>query len=90
MERQLGTGPRADLSQRFRALTERERDIVRRLARGLSNQALADELGLSEATVKTHITRLLSKLEVDSRVQVVVLAYESGFVLPGHTGGNRL
>ena len=42
--------------------------------------------GLSEATIKTHVTRLLSKLDVRSRVQAVVLAYESGFVRPGHTG----
>jgi DNA-binding NarL/FixJ family response regulator len=85
VERQLGQATRAHLKQRFCALTERERDIVRRLARGLSNQALADEVGLSEATVKTHVTRLLSKLDVRSRVQAVVLAYESGFVRPGHT-----
>jgi DNA-binding NarL/FixJ family response regulator len=90
VERQLGTGPRADLKARFCALTERERDIVRRLARGLSNRALAKEIGLSEATVKTHVTRLLSKLEVGSRVQAVVLAYESGFVRPGHTDGSEL
>ena len=48
-------------------------------------QALAGELGLSEATVKTHVGRLLGKLDVRSRVQAVVLAYESGFVRPGHT-----
>ena len=43
-------------------------------------------LGLSEATVKTHVNRVLTKLGVSSRVQAVVLAYESGFVRPGHTG----
>ena len=63
-----------------------ERDVVRRLARGHSNAALALETGLTEATVKTHVTRLITKLGVTSRVQVVVLAYESGFVRPGHTG----
>ena len=87
VESQLGeSGARLALRPRFDSLTERERDIVRRLARGLSNAALAHEIALSEATVKTHVTRLLSKLGVRSRVQAVVLAYESGFVRPGHTG----
>jgi DNA-binding NarL/FixJ family response regulator len=87
VESQLGeSGTRLALRPRFATLTERERDITRRLARGLSNAALAQELGLSEATVKTHVTRLLAKLNVRSRVQAVVLAYESGFVRPGHTG----
>ncbi|HEY6891812.1 MAG TPA: response regulator transcription factor [Solirubrobacter sp.] len=85
VESQL-TGVRPALRHRFNTLTERERDICRRLARGLSNASLATELGLSEATVKTHVTRLLSKLDVRSRVQAVVLAYESGFIRPGHTG----
>jgi DNA-binding NarL/FixJ family response regulator len=71
-------------------LTERERDIVRGLAHGRPNAALAEELALSQATVKTHVTRLLSKLGVSSRVQAVVLAYESGFVRPGHTGALEL
>lgn len=85
VESQLG-GARSTLLRRFESLTEREREIVRELACGHSNAALADELGLSEATVKTHVTRLLTKLNVSSRVQAVVLAYESGFVRPGHTG----
>lgn len=85
VESQLGE-TRRPLLHRFEPLTAREQDIVRRLARGLSNAALADEVGLSEATVKTHVTRLLTKLGVKSRVQAVVLAYESGFVRPGHTG----
>jgi DNA-binding NarL/FixJ family response regulator len=89
VESQLG-GTRVALRPRFHTLTEREKDIVRRLAHGLSNAALAHELGLSEATVKTHMTRLLTKLGVKSRVQAVVLAYESGFVRPGHTGDAEL
>jgi DNA-binding NarL/FixJ family response regulator len=89
VESQL-TGTRPALRHRFDTLTERERDICRRLARGLSNASLATELGLSEATVKTHVTRLLSKLDVRSRVQAVVLAYESGFIRPGHTGDMEL
>jgi DNA-binding NarL/FixJ family response regulator len=91
VECQLGASrTRLALRPRFNTLTERERDIVRRLAHGLSNAALAQELGLSEATIKTHVTRLLSKLDVRSRVQAVVLAYESGFVRPGHTGEAEL
>jgi DNA-binding NarL/FixJ family response regulator len=87
VESQFGDGGvRTALRMRFDTLTERERDIVHRLARGLSNAALAEETALSEATVKTHVTRLLSKLGVRSRVQAVVLAYESGFVRPGHAG----
>jgi DNA-binding NarL/FixJ family response regulator len=71
------------LLERFEELTPRERDIVRHLARGLSNQAIAAAMHLSEATIKTHITRVLTKLGLRSRVQAVVLAYESGFVRPG-------
>ena len=91
VESQLGSpGARLALRPRFDPLTEREKDITRRLARGLSNAALAQELGLSEATIKTHVTRLLTKLQVRSRVQAVVLAYESGFIRPGHTGDMEL
>jgi DNA-binding NarL/FixJ family response regulator len=81
---------RTGLKARFDHLTQREREIVRNLARGLSNAQVADRLELSEGTVKTHVTRLLTKLGVGSRVQAVVLAYESGFVRPGHTEGIEL
>jgi len=68
---------------RFAELTERELEILRALTRGLSNAEIAGSFYLSEATVKTHVTRVLSKLGVRDRVQAVVLAYESGLIEPG-------
>jgi DNA-binding NarL/FixJ family response regulator len=68
---------------RFAQLTERELEVAKAVARGLSNAEIGKELFLSEATVKTHVTRVLTKLGVRDRVQVVVAAYESGLVKPG-------
>nr|WP_202513041.1 response regulator transcription factor [Streptomyces sp. SID3343] len=68
---------------RVETLTEREREVMGLVAAGLSNDEIAVRLGLSPATAKTHVSRILTKTGVRDRAQLVVLAYESGMVTPG-------
>lgn len=74
-----GAAPTGALAE----LTDREAEVVRLVARGLPNAEIAERMVVVEATVKTHVARILSKLGVRDRTQVVMMAYESGFVQPG-------
>ncbi|MCX4679697.1 response regulator transcription factor [Streptomyces sp. NBC_01433] len=78
--------PRPRLAQELSGVTPREREVLRLVARGLPNRVIAEHLGLSIATVKTHVRRLLAKLHAHDRAQLVVIAYETGLV--SATGGN--
>ena len=82
VERYVRLPPDAAARETFGELTERELEVLKLVAGGLSNAEIAERLFLSEATVKTHLTRI-SKLGLRDRVQAVVLAYESGLVEPG-------
>lgn len=78
-----GPTPLPSAAAAVEALTERERGVLRAMARGLSNAELAVALSISEATCKTHVSSVLAKLGVRDRVQAVIVAYESGLVEPG-------
>jgi DNA-binding NarL/FixJ family response regulator len=72
--------PPSDADPRLESLTPRETEVLRAVARGLSNSEIATELFVSEATVKTHVGNVLAKLAVRDRVQAVIVAFESGLV----------
>lgn len=78
----------ADDQRLVRAGCSRELEVFRLVARGLSNREVADQVFVGETTVKTHVTRIPSKLGLWDRVQVVVLAYETGIATPGTTSDN--
>jgi DNA-binding NarL/FixJ family response regulator len=83
IERFVAEPPPGSESAALTGLTEREREVLAHIGRGLSNSEIAAALFLSEATVKTHVSRVLTKLDLRDRAQAVVAAYEAGLVRPG-------
>jgi DNA-binding NarL/FixJ family response regulator len=83
LERVAGGLRRSEAPERLAVLTEREREVLVLVAAGLTNEEIAERLFLSPLTAKTHVSRVMGKLGARDRVQLVVLAYETGLVAPG-------
>jgi prevent-host-death family protein len=83
VEQELAAQPAVTEGDQLAELTPREREVLKLVGRGLSNAEIADELILSPLTAKTHVARLFSKLDARDRAQLVVIAYETGLVVPG-------
>lgn len=81
-----GRVKRPEPGTRLNALTEREREVMGLVGAGLSNDEIAQRLVLSPATAKTHVSRVMTKLAVRDRAQLVILAYETGMITPGWLG----
>jgi len=82
--RSLADAPRTTVDDApLRRITDREREVLEQVGRGLSNEEIARVLYLSPATARTYVSRLLAKLDARDRAQLVVLAYETGLVSPG-------
>jgi DNA-binding NarL/FixJ family response regulator len=84
IERFVDSAPAAAPPANLEQLTAREQEVLRLVARGLSNAEIAAELVVSEHTTKTHVASILQKLDLRNRVQAVVFAYETGLTRPGH------
>jgi DNA-binding NarL/FixJ family response regulator len=83
------SAPREAPSSQLRELTARELEVLRLIGHGLSNEEIANDLVIGEATVKTHISRIFDKLEVRDRAAAIVFAFEEGLVTPGAASGGR-